>query len=332
MRGTILMACVAALVGCEESTMVGSGCPNGACPEALVRDDDECTVRTDVAELATSDPLSSPAVVCIAQRLERAEDGLVNARMYFVIGPDALPQIECTDRAFLKPVATHLRDEIVAGYPGATVCEVVQLPIVTSGDGGALVMAAGDGFYYDDFSDSAAMECGQESPQRIAMTAGAQPWEGITVTINIAELRDADGNVDSSLSCEPVQGTEPIGTACSLAMTEYHDSQALISTRSADCGQGVCLAYHLHGRVDGECADGTEPGASVGDAGVRNDPECADPDQIAERMYCTCRCDGPPGTMDLCDCPDGFSCVDVVSALVPEAQGGYCVRNGRIVD
>lgn len=328
MRGMILVLCVAALIGCAESTMVGSGCPNGACPEALVRDDDACTVTTIVAEVATSDPSSVPAVVCLPQRLERAEDGLVSARVYFVIGPDALPQVECTDRPFLKPVTARIHDEIVAGYPGAEVCEVVQLPIVASGDGGAPVMGAGDGFYYDDFSDIAERECAKESPQRIAATAAAQPWEGVTLKLAIAELRDADGNVDSSLTCEPIQGTEPIGAACSLAMTEYDDSQAIIATRSDDCGQGVCLAHHLHGRVGGECANATAPDASVGNASVRDGSACADPDQIAERMYCTCRCDGPPGTADLCDCPDGFSCVDLVSALVPEAEGAYCVRNG----
>jgi hypothetical protein len=315
----ILVLCVAALIGCEESTMVGSGCPNGACPEALVRDDDVCVVKTDVAEIQAGDD-ENGIIVCLPAPLRRSEEGQIQGSVFFIISSAADPQVVCTDRAFLKPVSSALRERFDANGE-AEVCEVVQLPVVASEDGGAPIVGAGDGFYYDDFSQDCDAAAG-----KIAFTAGARPWEGVDVRFAAAEIRNVEGDIDETLTCEPLRGTEPPGAPCSLPVTEYHDSQALIATNSNDCGQGVCLAYHLQGRTDIEC-DGV-PGP---DGGVV-DPECARPEEIEQRMYCTCRCSGPPDATDLCDCPNGFSCVDVVDPIVPSVAGGYCVKNGAYVD
>jgi hypothetical protein len=319
MRGTILVFCVAALIGCEESTMVGSGCPNGACPEALVRDDDVCVVTTTVAEIAhTGDPDAEPFELCLPAPLERSEDGTIRGNLYFVIiGGMPGSEIECTDRAFLKPVTAEV--SAAFGYtdpPGTKVCEVLQLPVVTSEDGGVPIVGAGDGFYYDDFSAA----CGQSG--RILFTRNAHPWEGVIAKLAIADVRDAQGEADETLTCEPVRGTEPLGAPCSLPQTEYFDSQAVIATNVDACGQGVCIAYHLEGRTDVECTETSGP-----DGSVSATPDCASPREIEQRMYCTCRCDGPPGATDLCDCPDSFSCVDVVTPIVPSVAGSYCVRN-----
>lgn len=335
MRGTILMLCVAALAGCEESTMVGSGCPNGACPEALVRDDDVCTVRTDVAELAITAGPVEPTLdldICLPTPLERDGGGTVQARIFYLITSDAELQVDCTERTFLKPVSKELRDYL--SDQEGVLCELNQLAVIAGEDGGTPIIAAGEGFYYEDFSDPSevAPHCSEDSVARVAITQGAEPWTGVIVKMATAEKLNADGVADPNLSCEPIQGTEPIGTPCSAQQSEYFDLQAIIATRSDDCGQGVCIAYHLHGRVDGECGAATEPDGPVGDASVVDDTECADPEQIDMRMYCTCRCDGPPGTTDLCDCPDGFSCVDTIAPTISSAAGSYCVKNGEPVD
>ena len=102
---------------------------------------------------------------------------------------------------------------------------------------------------------------------------------------------------------------------------EYSDNDVVIQTRSVACGDGVCIAYHLDGNTDPSCDPSEESGDPLS--------QCATPERIEERAYCTCRCDGPPGS-DLCDCPDGFSCVDAVSAFQPDLAGSYCVKDGMI--
>jgi hypothetical protein len=318
MRGTILMLGVAALVGCEESTMVGSGCPNGACPEALVRDDDVCAVRTGVAELAITAGPDEPTLdlhVCLPTPLERGGGGTVQARIFYLITSDAELQVDCTDRAFLKPVSEEFSDSL--GDSEDLLCELNQLSVVAGEDGGAPTVAAGEGFYYDDTTGADA-HCRDGGP-RVVITQGAEPWTGVVVKMATAEQLNADGTADPDLSCEPIQGTEPVGAPCSAQQTEYFDSQVVIATRSDDCGQGVCMAYHLQGRTDVECAEDGPDGSVTGDL------ECAPPSEIARRMYCTCRCDGPPGATDLCTCPDRFVCVDAVSPEISGVSGSYCV-------
>ena len=80
----------AALGGCEEATMVGSGCPNGVCPNALSRNDDACTTNVVVAEIAITlepgQPVGSVlATICLPSPLTRNDDGRVNARVYYFI-------------------------------------------------------------------------------------------------------------------------------------------------------------------------------------------------------------------------------------------------------
>ncbi len=65
------------------------------------------------------------------------------------------------------------------------------------------------------------------------------------------------------------------------------------------------------------------------DPGVK----CSDPNDLDgenSRVYCTCRCNSADTGFAECECPDGFSCVDVLEQGGPGVRGGYCVRNGTV--
>jgi hypothetical protein len=198
-------------------------------------------------------------------------------------------------------------------------CELNQLA-VTEVDGGEPVLAAGDGYFYDDFSDLPQIACSGDVKTMINFTVEASPWDGVNVVLTTSETRDAAGEVDRALICEPIQGSAPVGTACLPTRTVFDDSQVVLETRVDACGDGVCMAYHLGGDVDPSCE---EPSGGQ--------TQCATKPQIEERVYCTCRCDGPPGAADLCDCPSDFTCVDAVPTLEPGLAGSYCVKNGAVL-
>jgi hypothetical protein len=110
----------------------------------------------------------------------------------------------------------------------------------------------------------------------------------------------------------------------------FSDAHAYVEGNHPFCGGAACLVYHLEGDPRGDCA---ERGGCVPRAGSFCDGEglsCADADDVENRVYCSCRCDAPEGFNE-CQCPGGFSCVDVLDNGPPEIAGGYCVRNGSVI-
>jgi hypothetical protein len=242
------------LAGCEESTSVGSGCTNGNCPQALSRNDDACSVNVVIAEIAIDAPpgVERPlATVCLPSSLTRRDDGTIDARVYYFLTDEADPSIGCTDKPFLQPVSAAIRQEHADLYPDAEMCELYQLA-VTEVDGGDPIVAAGDGFFYDDFSERSELEC-TEPNTRIHFTAEATPWNGVNVYVTITETLDETGEVDPALVCEPIQGSAPVGTSCLPTRTVFDDSEMVIETRVDACGDGLCMAYHLGGDIDPSC-------------------------------------------------------------------------------
>jgi hypothetical protein len=53
---------------------------------------------------------------------------------------------------------------------------------------------------------------------------------------------------------------------------------------------------------------------------------CPTPAEVERSIYCTCRCDSGNTGFAECECPDGFSCVEVLNKGGPGVRGGYCVR------
>jgi hypothetical protein len=50
-----------------------------------------------------------------------------------------------------------------------------------------------------------------------------------------------------------------------------------------------------------------------------------------DAVYCSCRCDGPDDNARYCECPSGYSCVELVEELElggGQLAGSYCIKEG----
>jgi hypothetical protein len=104
----------------------------------------------------------------------------------------------------------------------------------------------------------------------------------------------------------------------------YQASEAYIEATSVQCKSRLCLVYKLDNGSQGMA--GADPRRIC--SATEKDPTCVDPEQLNDSVYCTCRCGaGATGSKhDLCDCPSGFSCEEVLTLGGPGIVGKYCVR------
>ena len=115
----------------------------------------------------------------------------------------------------------------------------------------------------------------------------------------------------------------------------FDDSEAYVESSSVQCETRVCIVFKLDGDPREDCP-ARNSGACVPtdeNNNCENMPQvvtCATPEQVEDRVYCTCRCDSGDTGFAECECPDGFSCVDVLEQGGPGVRGGYCVRNGSV--
>ncbi|HET6336226.1 MAG TPA: hypothetical protein VFG30_23550, partial [Polyangiales bacterium] len=290
---------------------------------------------------------------CLPRPIARNADGLIDCDIVWELSPqptgDALAS--CSERPFLSDTGR-------VGNTGGRVCRVAQLP---AGDDHELV---DDGWFYDDFSALTQQACLGGTKQRISFTSGAEPPAGTVTKLNCFETEYFAGDIDElddlddgdndpapfPLDCEedadcPSQWSceegmcspgdicsagpssahpEKVGDPCfSLIVPEggFDDSQAYVEGNSPYCNDGACLVFHLAGDPRADCS----LRGSIGGEGT----SCANPQEVESRVYCSCRCDSPEDFAE-CQCPDGYSCVDVLDNGPPEIAGGYCVRDGTV--
>lgn len=132
-----------------------------------------------------------------------------------------------------------------------------------------------------------------------------------------------------------------------------------VESKSFQCLTRVCLVNHFQGRVScpygqseatadacsenaGDCLPGSQshrescriPGQDGTDVNDRIhvpvQPQKVDR-QANQAVYCSCRCAGPDPNANYCECPSGFSCVELVDDIglgKGQLAGSYCVKNG----
>ena len=148
-----------------------------------------------------------------------------------------------------------------------------------------------------------------------------------------------EGGEDVPLDAVSPDGGEEahaVGAPClpeQVPEAGFDDREAYLETSSLDCETRVCLVFHLSGDPRESCqpvdASGCDPDL---------EPECAppvlcaDPSEVTDRVYCSCRCDAGDTGFAECDCPSGFSCIDVLEVGGPSVRGGYCVRDGTFAE
>ncbi|MFI5308571.1 MAG: hypothetical protein ACHQ53_14525 [Polyangiales bacterium] len=141
--------------------------------------------------------------------------------------------------------------------------------------------------------------------------------------------------------------TPAVGAPClpeQVPQTGFDDREAYIETSSVQCQTRVCMVYRLRGDPRQGCvatgpsaapaATGTggTAAAAAAAAGTTQGKVCASPQEVLDRIYCTCRCNAGGTGFAECKCPDGYTCVDVLDQGGPGVRGGYCVKNGTFTN
>jgi hypothetical protein len=82
---------------------------------------------------------------------------------------------------------------------------------------------------------------------------------------------------------------------------------------------------------------GTDGSNDLDVVGVPVAPQIVDR-QADRSVYCSCRCDGPDPNARYCECPSGYSCVNLVEDLklgkgaLQQLAGSYCIKDGTQFD
>lgn len=113
-----------------------------------------------------------------------------------------------------------------------------------------------------------------------------------------------------------------LGPACVPTVVPeggFSSAEVTVETYTPVCGEpplegiptrppiGVCVVYALEGDP--------RPGCTR---------DCSSPVEAARRAFCTCRCDGDPGTGPFCACPADARCERLVE-FGGRSGGGFCV-------
>lgn len=129
-----------------------------------------------------------------------------------------------------------------------------------------------------------------------------------------------------ALGCD----TPGVGDPCTpeqIPSDGFNNAESYLETSSVQCRTRVCMVYEFGGnpsRSLEECMAMQLPTDPPGCAGLQTEA------QINERVFCTCRCQPPPGSSTPgCECPEGFTCErDLLTLGGDGIRGGYCVRVG----
>ncbi|MEM7139289.1 MAG: hypothetical protein AAF500_22145 [Myxococcota bacterium] len=96
----------------------------------------------------------------------------------------------------------------------------------------------------------------------------------------------------------------------------FLSSETYLETSSVQCATRVCLVRDLEGDPNIPCSENPD------------DPTCAPDDDIADNVYCSCRCGAPEGSsLPTCGCPGGFICEEILETGGDGLRGSYCVRD-----
>ena len=177
--------------------------------QSLCEDDLTTAVFRLLSEI---DQRASKPAGCLytRDRVPRDAAGLVPCRLTFELpaerwmGRPAAP-VTCDEQPEFLSVPPAPRPQL--GPHGGALCDVRQLPVLTQDT--ASIEAAGEGFYFDDFSPAVASYCGGDSSYgsiHVLFTARAKPLDGVFVGLHC----ETDGPRHESR----LRGVPSIGAPC----------------------------------------------------------------------------------------------------------------------
>lgn len=132
---------------------------------------------TDAAEAIVERVASLLAAPCLTSPFARGIDGKIGCEVLWELpsasAATATTPAACSELPLLEHVGT--------GEGGGQLCRVPQLAV--AGDN----LPDGEGWFYDDLTESAGQICPDASPQRITFTAGTTPPPGVRVELSCCE-------------------------------------------------------------------------------------------------------------------------------------------------
>lgn len=118
-----------------------------------------------------------------------------------------------------------------------------------------------------------------------------------------------------------VWGMCDVGDSCTpdlVPVGGFLANETFLETGSVQCETRVCLVREL----------GRDPNDICGQPDATQD--CVTANEVAERVYCSCRCSVPEGSLvPICPCPSGFKCEDILRTGGASLEGGYCIRSDQ---
>jgi hypothetical protein len=180
------------------------------------------------------------------------------------------------------------------------------------------------------------------------MTRRESPvWILATIALGFAAFGCESGGVGDPCIPEDEYQTDFAG---------YGIEEVNIESRSFQCETRLCLVNHFEGRVSCPYGQPDRRPNTTTPAAADDDRHCFLPDKPLEErwwiqvpvapqrftrqdddaVYCSCRCKGPDANARYCDCPDGYSCLELVGdyglSAGGQLEGSYCVRKGTKYD
>lgn len=119
---------------------------------------------------------------CLEKRLKRGQDGKVACDVIWQLPvrskAGSAGPTKCNQASFLRAVSGS---RPATRPDGGKNCLIEQVAVT---DTSANAQLAGEGWYYDNFSDATDRQCPRDAVQRIAYTASAKPPSGVKVVID----------------------------------------------------------------------------------------------------------------------------------------------------
>ena len=150
--------------------------------------------------------------VCLPRALTPKSDGRVGCKVVWELpplggAPESTPT-ECGgSRPFLKPVEAG---RATINDKKGNNCEVDQLAVLNRAP--KAPPPAGEGWYYDNFTDELTRQCSKSQPQRVAFTATAKPPTGVVVKLECLNETQHLANTQKDISTAAPQ--PEIGSPC----------------------------------------------------------------------------------------------------------------------
>lgn len=194
---------------------------------------------------------------CLPRPLVRERDGMVQCDVVWELPPSAAlgsnTPTACDQRSFLAEVdggRSPVNDR------GGKNCKVTQQPVLQPS---AAAVPAGDGWYYDDFSDERRRLCTPSEPQRVAFSQAARPPNGVIVKLEC--LNETQHLEEWRTDAANAIAAPTIGTPCGGTIDGDEAS-----------GDAACLVTLADGSLDASMF--CHPGLNVCMRACTSDEQC----------------------------------------------------------